>query len=51
MVQGYFASFIGAETVRFSECQFDLVVEAFDDAARKRLLGAKVVQENLAMLG
>ena len=49
MVHGYFTGFVRPETVGFSECQFDLVVQALDDAAGKCLFSAEIVQENLPM--
>ena len=45
-----FASFVGAETVRFSERHFDLVVQALNDTAGNGLLGPEVVEQNLPML-
>src|SRR5271167_4910899 len=46
-----FASFVGAETVRFSERHFDLVVEALDHATGNRLLGSEVIEQHLPMFG
>jgi hypothetical protein len=43
VVQGDFSSFVGAETIGFSECQFDLVVKALNNGAGNSFFGAKVV--------
>jgi hypothetical protein len=50
MKEGDFSSFVGAKAMGFSERHFDLVVQAFDDAARNGFLGAEV-EQHLPMPG
>jgi len=49
VIQGRFGNSEGAEAVGFSDSNFDLVVEAFDDAAGKLFLRPKVVRDEGAV--
>jgi hypothetical protein len=49
MVQRDFRDVEGAKSVGFSHGQFGFVVEALDDAAGERFLGAEVIQDQLTV--
>ena len=45
MIESHFSDFEGSEAVRFSDSDFDLVVQALDDAAGKLFPGAEIVED------
>jgi hypothetical protein len=49
VMQGGFEHFVGTEASRFSQCEFGVGIHAFDSGSRNLLLGAKPVEDQLAM--
>jgi len=47
VIQGKFSDSERPVAVRFSQCDFGLVVQALDDAAGELLLGLEVVEQQL----